>query len=221
MKFTFLTLIAIVSFSMPAALAQTMQFDSNIGSELKQQVLDDFQFLQTIQGIKASPIHQQTFGAVDGANYAQWFNSRVFYFGYNNCGGGAAVACVKPQYHNKIWVTRNYTGIDHPQIARLMTVFHEARHTEDANNNWPHARCPDDFAPTSIWTGASLNGSYACDSTAYGSYSSASVMLNNVSKFCTNCSDKVKADAKLYSDDQVKRVIDPASIAALAADFAY
>jgi hypothetical protein len=204
------------------AQSQTaLQFDADVSPALKTQVLDDFAFMQGITGTKASPLHQEIFGSLDGANYGQWFSKRVFYFGVDGCGGNSAVACVIPKYKNKIFVTNNYINISHPQIARLMTVYHEARHTEEDHNNWPHAKCPWNFPYRSIWTGGSLKWSSACDSTAYGSYSSASVLLNNVSKFCENCSDKVKADAKIYSDDQVKRVINSAAIAQLKKDFAY
>jgi hypothetical protein len=127
-----------------------IQFDSNVSTDLQTQVLSDFQLIQSVTSSKQSPLHQEIFGAIDGANYLTWFQSRVKFFGVNSCGGGGAVACVKPQYANKIWVTGNYTGIDHPQIARLMTLYHEARHTEDANNNWPHAQCPSNFPYRSI-----------------------------------------------------------------------
>ena len=209
------------SFSISAKASITIQFDASVQVDLKNQVIDDFSFMESISGSKASPLHQEVFGSVNGSQYLQWFGKRVFYFGVNSCGGGGAVACVMSQYQHKIWVTNNYISIDHPQIARLMTLYHEARHTEDDHDNWPHARCPKHFPYRSIWTGKRLNGNYACDDTAFGSYSSASVLLNNISKFCESCSAKVKADAKLYSDDQVKRVIDEASIQQLAQDFAY
>jgi hypothetical protein len=197
-----------------------LQFDSNVSQKLRTQVLDDFQIMQSAVSTRESPLHKEIFGRIEGTNYVNWFQARVKYFGFTSCGGGGAVACVKPQYANKIWVTGNYTGISHPQIARLMTLFHEARHTEVQNGNWSHAKCPRNFPYRSIWTGKKLAGNYACDGTVYGSYASASVLLNNISKFCESCSDKVKEDAKLYSDDQVKRVIDPASIARLKQDFA-
>ena len=34
------------------------------------------------------------------------------------------------------------------------------------------------------------------------------IMLKNIQKFCTNCTDKVKADAGIYADDQFLRVTD-------------
>jgi hypothetical protein len=93
-----------------------------------------------------------------------------------------------------------------------MVVFHESRHTEDANDNWPHATCPTPFLDshgkdmTSIWTGATLAGEPACDVTPLGSYGSSTIMLKNVQKFCSNCTDKVKMDAGIYADDQMGRI---------------
>jgi len=219
MKLGLMMILFLLSFISGANAAVNLQFDSNVSTKLRTQVLDDFALIQSAASTKESPLHQEIFGKIEGTNYLKWFETRVKYFGYNSCGGGGAVACVKPQYLNKIWVTGNYTGISHPQIARLMTLYHEARHTETDNDNWPHAKCPGNFPYRSIWTGKRLAGNYACDSTVYGSYASASVLLNNISKFCESCSEKVKQDAKLYSDDQVKRVIDSASVARLKQDF--
>lgn len=196
-----------------------LQFDSNVSIKLKNQVLNDFGLIESVTSVRESPLHREIFGRIDGSNYLQWFESRVKFFGVSSCGGGGAVACMKPSYPNKIWVTGNYTGIDHPQIARLMTLYHEARHTEVDAGYWSHARCPSNFPYRSIWTGKRLAGSTACDATAYGSYASASVMLNNISKFCANCSEKVKQDAKVYSDDQVKRVVNAAAAARIKQDF--
>lgn len=216
-----IVLVCSLFLSMTAGATTALQFDSDVSEKLKGQVLDDFAFMQSVQGSKESPLHQEIFGKIDGSNYSQWFNKRVFFFGVDSCGGASAVACVKSKYKNKIFVTNNYVRISHPQVARLMTLYHEARHTEEENDNWPHARCPSNFAPRSIWTGRRLNGNAACDATPYGSYSSASVLLNNVSKFCENCSDKVKADAKIYADDQVKRVVNVQAAAAMKQDFEF
>jgi hypothetical protein len=113
---------------------------------------------------------------------------------------------------SKIWLTHNYTDFDHPQVAKMMVVFHEARHTEDDNGNWAHATCPTPFKDDqgrdmkSIWTGSTLAGEPACDDVSIGSYGSSTIMLKNIQKFCTNCTDKVKMDAGIYSDDQFKRI---------------
>ena len=56
-----------------------------------------------------------------------------------------------------------------------------------------------------VW---SLAGEPACDSTPFGSYGSSTILLKNVQKFCKSCTEKVKMDAGMYADDQLKRVTD-------------
>ena len=197
-----------------------IQFDQDVSDSLRNQVNGDLQFIESVTAQKQSPLHQQIFGNLNGQNYIQWFGNRVQFFGLSDCGGPGAVACTTG-VPNKIWVTDNYTGSDYPQIARIMTLFHEARHTEVDQDNWPHAKCPLFFPYRSIWTGARLGGKAACDITTFGSYGSASIMLNNISKFCTNCSDKVKTDATLYSDDQSKRLVNSDASQQLQTDFQY
>jgi hypothetical protein len=197
-----------------------IQFDSNVSPALRAQVDLDLRLAAGIHGRPASPLHLEIFGEMSGEVYRDWFLSRVKEFGFGNCGGsGGAVACVQSANSRKIWVTSNYTLIDHPEIARVMTLFHEARHTESENRNWPHSRCPLFFKEKSIWTGKGLSFHFACDRTEYGSYASASVMLNQISRKCLNCSDKIKTDAKIYSDDQVKRVTRKKSFDRLMRDF--
>jgi hypothetical protein len=205
----------IAAFALVAlpALASAYTFDSNVPQAVRDQITRDMDFLKTVQGDQASPLHTQIFGKINGAGYVQFFETRVKAVGMNSCGGGNAVACVIPFLgSSKIWLTRNYTDFDHPQIAKMMVVFHEARHTEVRNSNWPHADCPTPFNDEngqeirSIWTGSSLAGEPACDVTPLGSYGSSTIMLKNVSKFCANCTEKVRMDAGMYADDQFKRI---------------
>src|SRR4029077_10697536 len=137
-------------------------------------------------------LHQKIFGLgpVAGPGYTRFFESRVTGIGLDDCGSANAVACVIPfQDPSKMWITQNYIKFSHPQVARLMVVFHESRHTEEQNGNWPHANCPEPFSNASgqpmksIWTGASLAGEPACDSTPFGSYGSSLIMLKNIAKF--------------------------------------
>ena len=126
---------------------------------------------------------------------------------------------------NKMWVTKNYTQFDHPQVARVSVTYHEARHSETQNGNWSHATCPTPFKDAngndmkSIWTGALLQGQPACDVTAFGSYGSATILLKNIAMNCSNCNSKVKADADIFGNDQINRIIDANSKAAMKADF--
>jgi len=203
-----------------------LQFDSDVPQDVQTQVVQDLQFMKSLRGNKVTPLHQKIYGAMDGGYY-NWFDSRVAAVGMNSCGGGNAVACVIPfEDSTKIWFTQNYVRFDHPQVAKMMVVYHEARHTEDANGNWMHATCPTPFRAAdgsdmkSIWTGASLAGEPACDETPLGSYGSSTILLKNIQKFCTNCTDKVKMDAGIFSDDQLGRIIDANAKADMQRDFA-
>ncbi len=204
-------------FTVIAVLASTSafayDFDPSLPKPVQEQIRSDLSFMATIQGGQPTSLHQQIFGAIDGANYKQFFESRVTSVGYNSCGGGAAVACVIPWLgSSKIWMTDNYIKFSHPAIARLMIVYHETRHTEVQNDNWPHAYCPVPFRGEdgkemkSIWTGAPLAGEPACDETPMGSYGSSTILLKNISLACTNCNEKVKMDAGIYADDQLGRI---------------
>lgn len=200
------------------------EFDSNVPSDIRQQTIDDLNFMKSITSDETSALHQQIFGNVDGAVYTKFFEDRVLKIGMNSCGSSSAVACVIPWYGKKIWFTQNYIKFQHPQISRMMVVYHEARHTESENGNWSHADCPVPFLDEngenmkSIWTGAELAGKPACDITPEGSYGSSMIMLKNISKFCTSCNEKVKLDAGIYADDQFARVVDAGAREAIIND---
>jgi hypothetical protein len=189
-------------------------FDNDVPDNIKAQMINDLQFISSIQGSGASQIHSQIYGQVNGGAYSNFFETRVMSIGMNSCGSAKAVACVMMSRPTKMWLTPNFVNFSHPQVARMMVVFHEARHTEVKNGNWAHAECPTPFNDPngkeikSIWTGSSLAGEDACDITPLGSYGSSTLMLKNIQKFCVNCSDKVKMDAGIYADDQFKRIID-------------
>ncbi len=190
-------------------------FDKDVPADIQAQMRADLAFIKGITGEAASALHRKIFGKVDGADYTKFFETRVSAIGMSSCGGGNAVACVIPfRDPSKMWLTQNFIRFSHPQVSRMMVVFHESRHTESQNGNWSHATCPTPFRDAngkdmkSIWTGATLAGEPACDETPLGSYGSSTIMLKNIAKFCTNCTDKVKMDAGLYADDQMGRIID-------------
>lgn len=207
--------------------ARGWTFDSDVPADIQKQMLADLQFMYVLKGSGATPLHQKIFGPVDGSSYQKFFESRVTAIGMNGCGNGNAVACVIPfRDPSKMWLTKNFIRFSHPQVSRMMVVFHEARHTESRNGNWPHADCPTPFRDAdgkdmkSIWTGALLAGEPACDETPLGSYGSSTILLKNIQKSCTNCTDKVKMDAGLYADDQMGRIIDDGAKAEMKDDFA-
>jgi hypothetical protein len=202
-------------------------FDSDVPADIQTQMRADLAFIYGLKGGKGTPLHQKIFGAMDGAAYQKFFETRVSAIGMDGCGNGNAVACVIPfRDPSKMWLTQNFIKFSHPQVSRMMVVFHEARHTESRNGNWPHATCPTPFLDESgkdmksIWTGAMLAGEPACDETPLGSYGSSTIMLKNIQKSCTNCTDKVKQDAGLYADDQMGRIIDDGAKKEMQDDFA-
>lgn len=209
-----------------ANTASALKYDANVPENIKTQMEEDLAFIGQVTGNGQTPFHKSIFGDVDGATYAQFFSTRILEVGMNACGGGAAVACVMPMFNpNKMWLTKNFVQFSHPQVARTMVVFHESRHSESKNGNWMHDNCPVPFLDengkekSSIWTGAKLAGEPACDSTEKGSYGSSTIMLKNISKFCSNCSEKVRMDADMYASDQLGRISVPAVKEAMLADF--
>ena len=209
MKKCILSLVALLI----STSAFAVEFDNKLPAAVANQIREDLAFMAGMKGEKATPLHQQIFGALDGQGYKNFFETRVTFVGYNSCGGGAAVACVIPWLgSSKIWMTDNYIKFSHPQVSRMMVVYHEARHTETSNGNWGHANCPRPFRDAdgkdmkSIWTGAPLAGEAACDVTPLGSYGSSTILLKNISLNCSNCSEKVKMDAGIYADDQFGRI---------------
>jgi hypothetical protein len=198
-----------------------------VPANIQAQMTSDMDFMTTVQGQKTTPLHKQVFGEMAGANYKEFFNTRITSVGLDDCGNPNAVACVIPfMDNNKMWITNNYIKFSHPAIARLMVVFHESRHSEADHGYWSHANCPRPFLDEngkemkSIWTGAKLAGEPACDVTPFGSYGSSTIMLKNISKFCTSCNEKVKMDAGIYADDQLGRITDARAKAQMKADFA-
>jgi hypothetical protein len=221
-----LKLSGVLALLAVGATAQALEFDSDVPAAIKTQITADLGFMATLHGTQQTPLHKEIFGAVDGATYKNFFETRITSLGLNDCGGGMAVACVIPYADpNKMWLTQNFIKFSHPQIARVMVVYHESRHSETQNGNWAHDTCPTPFLDASgkdmvsIWTGAKLEGQPACDSTPYGSYGSSTILLKNVAKYCSNCSSKVKMDADLYSNDQLGRIDDETAKQAMISDF--
>ena len=214
--------IAIVTATAGKAFAYT--FDPQVPADVRKQMTEDLLFVTTLNGSETSPLHQKIFGPLTGATYQKFFESRIEEIGLNSCGSPNAVACVISWYGKKMFITQNYIKFSHPAIARLMVIFHEARHTEIQNGSWSHANCPVPFRDAagndhkSIWTGAQLAGQPACDITPEGSYGSSMIMLKNISKFCNNCGEKVKMDAGIYADDQFIRVTKQSARDAITAD---
>lgn len=202
-------------------LAQSIQFDASVSGAVQAQMNLDLKFMGAITGDRASPLHEQIFGKVNGSDYLNWFSKRVQSVGTSDCYSSLALACQDGEQANRILLTPLYSQSEYPQIVRLLIIFHEARHTEVENDHWLHANCPRHFAGISLVTGASLAWQPACDITEYGSYGAGAILLHNIGQFCTNCSDKVKADAELYAQDNLQRLIDAGALERTKQDFQF
>jgi hypothetical protein len=209
--FTVLALLFAVSASHAAELqldlplnTSGLKYDANVAPAVKQQMEDDIVFINSIKGAKTTPLYSQIFGTMDGSNLTNWLLSRVKSVGYEVRDDGA-VAFVWLLMPTKMWLTQNFVQFSHPAIARLMIVYHEARHTETKSGGNPHATCPTPFKNEkgedmkSIWTGRLLQGEPACDISPFGSYGSSTILLKNVAMNCESCSEKVKMDADIYA----------------------
>jgi hypothetical protein len=214
----------------PAATAVTIPFDSNVPKKLRDHVTRDLAFVAAIQGAGATKLHEQVFGAVAGSAYIKWFTERAKSVGYDPDEDDAIayvdISTEPGTDHSKIWLAAGYAEGNRPQMARVDDVFHEARHTEDANKNWEHVDCPNPYKDSkgkdvrSIDVGKLAGVQEACDDTPVGAYGVAAIMLKNIQRFCASrgCTKKVRADAGLYSADDVKHVIGAQASQDLKAD---
>lgn len=193
-----------------------LSYDDNVPAALRTQIVQDLSVVTALQGNSASGNYQAIFGSrqLDGQALMNFFEARINGFGMDACGGGPAVAaCVQPFIDNhKMWITPNYIRFNAPQIYRLSVIFHESRHTEDENGNWPHAICPTPYRDENgndikgILSGTLMAGQPACDTTILGAYGLQATLLKNVQRFCTTCTDKVKQDSQLFGDDTINRI---------------
>ncbi|MEK7234039.1 MAG: hypothetical protein AAB268_09505 [Elusimicrobiota bacterium] len=208
-----------------AAQQDGVRFQDNVPAAIQNQMREDLDFLQTIQGNGASPLHREIFGPVDGPSYFRFFESRIKTVGYNEKDHRPDVlASVDIAEPDTLWLTQLYAKVNVPRIYRLAALLHESRHAEDENFNWPHSDCPDPFKDEkgddirSIVTGVPLAGLPACDRTAVGSYGIQTIMLKNIERFCSSCNESTRKYAGFYGDNFFKRIIDREAKKALQED---
>ncbi len=226
----------IIGTAIASSLAMALSFDADVPVTIKIQMEADLAFIGGIQGSGQTALHKEVFGDVSGITYKKFFESHIQTVGISYCRNGLPVACVFPTINeNKLFLTQNFVKLSIPQTARLMVIYHESRHAEKENKllakdigfspNWPHANCPIPFLDnqgrdkTIMKSGEKLEGLPACDTSAYGSYGSSTILFKNLSKFCRNCSDKIKMDADLFASDQLSRISDAGSLKSMLVDF--
>lgn len=195
----------------PIQLAQASALDlSQLPGDLAEQVQADLDVLSKVQGNSASLAYRQIFSSesLNGGELLEFFKSRIKSAAQDECGGSPGlVACIQPDLStDRMWITSQYTTLSLPQVYRISVLLHESRHTEEGDFFWMHAKCPASSTLKGIFSGTPLAGKPACDKTVMGSYGLQAALLNSLAK-CTNCSEKFKADAKLYGDDTSLRII--------------
>lgn len=229
MKFHFIFLLVMLSFLNSVFAAGNLtpeqqtffqEAQKGLSADLSRQLITDFQELLTMRGTKASPLNLKIFDgrSVNGANYFSFVSSRISSFDQSACGGPPVAAC--NYFSPTMSIAPGYS--DCPQIERISFVIHESRHSEEKNNYWTHVGCPalglDGQPIIGYDSHMDLADLPACDDTAYGAYGVQYIFLKNIANHCETCSDKIKMDAKIYSDSFIHRIVDPASAQELNAD---
>lgn len=201
------------SYSKTFAQVNGPTFSNSIPEDLKNRITADLAFVKELQGSGGTPIYRQIFGdKLDGQNLTQFFATRILNIDMDDCGGMPGImACADSS--QTMWITKNYVNYDIPQISRIGTLFHEARHTEP--QMWWHVTCPTPFLDKdgrdvmALFSGTILAGLPACDNTAFGAYGLQAELFKNIELHCANCNDKIKMDAKIFGDNAIQRIIDP------------
>jgi hypothetical protein len=222
-------ILGILALGLPlvaASPAYAIDFESDVPAEVANQTRADLSFVEGITARQSSPMHMGVFGKVSGQGYMQWFGERISTFGYDANDRSGAIAYNDSMWNpNHMMVTDYYVKGNLPQTARVLVLFHEARHSEREHGYWSHAYCPRPFKDEngndikSIFSGLPLAGQPGCDNTASGAYGSSTIMINNIGRFCENCSEKIKMDAAIYSKDQAYRLVNRAEHDKLVKDF--
>lgn len=216
----FLKILCFITFSINvwAQGPVTLNFDADVPEAIQAQFRDDLRWLYSLTSSNTSPLHQQIYGNSFGESYQRFFESYVKKVGFHDCFGGISVACViGGEEPGKIFITPEFANRSTTRLMRLMTLFHEARHLDTDVANWPHDLCPVPFLDENgqdivgVLNGDKLEGQDACDWSVYGAYGTTAVMMSNIARFCTNCTDSERALAQDYAKMLTYRVTDPES----------
>ncbi len=187
---------------------------------LKVQLINALNYLANIQLSQSTPLHQQFFDqSLNGLGYLAYLKKvRQFIYIPTNSSGLIAYARAK---NSSILITSNFHYVQGSLLEVAATLLHEAKHLPE-NGGTPHVICPDLSVSGDVLkghsTGQPLVGLKACDNVVDGSYGVSIVMLDNVARYCTNCSDADRAKARELADQYLQRIIDKESFHRLVLD---
>lgn len=189
-----------------------MIFEKDVPIAIRTRILQILSEIGKIRGTNATPAHLNIFGRVDGNDYIKYLLSRIKVIGFDkNPKFSGMIARIDINQTDRLLFTNQILTHKLSEIYILDILFHEARHTEDAEDNWLHIKCPQKNVVGEIIVGElnnkPLEGQYACDNYAYGAYGSTAILLFNISKFCVTCSPQTRAEAAKVGFLSLKRVI--------------
>jgi hypothetical protein len=226
MRELFVLLLTVVSLSVFAGQRSKIKLDKNVPADVQDRMLEDLNFLYNVNLTDESPLHKKIFGTFKkSASYKSFFETRIKSVGFDEDPSNTATAYVHSFYLNKMFFAKNFVKFSVPQVSRVSVMYHEARHTELSKLWWSHVECPTPFIGDDgkevlgEVSGIKLEGKDACDTTELGAYALGGILLNNISRFCENCNEKVKMDADFYGDAAAKRIIDINAKKKLKRDF--
>ncbi len=178
-----------------------LPFNRSVPEEMRRQMIEDMVFISGIRGQgRASVMHRYDFGLMAGDFYIDFFRQHVRHIAFkaNKKNNGQIASLYRIGGWSEMRLTAYFTTHDVPQIGRMETLMHEAWHADDRCQD--HVPCPSPF-PFQGEEGVDttkLAGERACDGSINGAYGATAIMLQNIVRFCANCSEKVLADAKRY-----------------------
>lgn len=184
-----------------------------------------FALIRDLRGTASSRLHDGIFGAIDGQNYLRFVSERIEEIAYEPIPhSNTQVAFVRGAEPTVLYITSNTDASRVPLIYFLDVLVHEARHAEHGVLSYAHVSCPIPFVDfegnevRGIITGNPIAGRRACDTTADGPYGIVATLMKNIEHQCETCTEKVRMDAKLFGDDDARRVIDRSSYNELRED---
>lgn len=196
---------------LPLEVEEDLRFEGSFPPRLRREILSDFGFLDSIQGNRATPLHQKIFGEgpLDGRRYTQFLRKYIRTFTFSSAESPYQVTT---DGDRNVFVFSSYLHFARhvSQFSRAVNFLHEAYHN---SGKFHHTKCPTPFRDerghdiVTTVGGIPLAGLYACDNSFEGSYAIEIIMAKNIERYCDNCSENLRREAGAYADDLMKRIV--------------
>ena len=200
-----MTRVKLIAASLVFFFGTGFGYEANFPLLLQKRTDTAIEVLRTYRGHSSSSLHQKIFGApVDGRVYLTYLKNRIrlLRFDYHEKECGKDTYACSENY--TVWLSpETPSSTDQvPMVLRQMILIHEARHSENIRDGWIHEACPRPFPedPASA-------GEAECDYVVKGAYGVEYIFAKNLVNYCDNCGSKIKADAKIYAEIALDRVI--------------